>query len=279
MNRLLHTKNRKKLLVAGILLASVISLVLSVSAFSLRWKSKAAVTTSDIFFPTNLFAWVDHQIAVPVMLSTNGAEIVGVDLVITYPNGSLALVDIQTDATIGTTLKTFAPISSTHTFKSAEVIADANTTGILKFSALTTDAQNRRLAPFNGTTTLAQLIFKPLREGVYHVITSVHPNQTTDSNVILLANPPVDIQQHSSDLALTVTASDTPLRGDINMDNQINALDYVLLFESFGHNTGELLYNSQADIAPPAGPDGEINALDYLAFIDQYKSLTLLLPN
>lgn len=258
-----------------------------------RGSTSAAGANSRICFDsacnTTLTVPPSNVFTVPVFIDTDNANIRGVDVVAHFDTNYLTLIDINPVASISTTLKVFAPVSSPCTdtnpqctFNKSQVITNANSSGNLEFGAVTfyfgpTPAVTNA---FTGTANLALLTFQPKQLGTTNLIYTFTSGSTTDTNLVSDSATPTDILASAVNLALTV-ANPTPTPpnpsvtstscpnaslGNINCDSggHVNLADYSILFTNFGISgptplPGTCPLASQGDI----NCDGKINLSDY----------------
>jgi hypothetical protein len=76
--------------------------------------------------------------------------------------------------------------------------------------------------------------------------------------------------------AVTPTNSPTPttavIPGDVDRNGLVNILDYTILFEAYGTQTGDAKFDARADFVGAAngGPDGKVNILDYTVLFENF---------
>lgn len=102
------------------------------------------------------------------------------------------------------------------------------------------------------------------------------PTATATPSPALTPSPtPSPTLTPTPSVALSGSPSPSPTgtkTGDVNGDNRVTLLDYVLLFESFGKQTGQIGFDPRADMAggPAGGPDGKVNLLDYSVLFENF---------
>ncbi len=149
-----------------------------------------------------------------LLLNTDKTFIRGTDVKIKFDASRLELVRVMPSAKQTTTLNTFTPLNGS-VFDYERVIAQANQTGIIEFSAITANVEKSTLtAPYTGVAILAELTFRSLQPGETTVaIVKNHP--THDSTIIEDINPPQNILSKTNTLIVTsetVIPSPTPVQ-------------------------------------------------------------------
>jgi hypothetical protein len=175
--------------------------------------------------------------AVTVNLNTGGSSIRGVDIRMSYDKTKLKVISVAPAAT-GTTLQTFAPITSANAFDQAKVVANALTncsgnTCYVEFGAITANLTSSTVtAAYNGSTSLAIVTFQGVASGSTAIALESASGITTDSNVVSDTNPPEDILNTVTNATVTVTGGATCY--DVTGDRTVNILDLKKVALAFG---------------------------------------------
>ncbi len=174
-------------------------------------ESRASSYNSRLTLVTNsINVTKDKDFEVKIVLDSAGAQVAGVDVVLTYNPSQLQTTTIQQDAT-NTSLQTFLPLNSAGMFDRQKVVSNANSSGKLTFSLLAADnAQKKTLPTFNGTTTLARVFFKPLIVGSSSISFVYNPGDTKDSNITIAKSYPLDVLNGVTGLSLQINPAPSP---------------------------------------------------------------------
>lgn len=144
-------------------------------------------------------------ILVPVMLNTDGADIHGVDISLTYSPSILRLTDIVV-MTENSTLKTVLPqVAGSGAFDKTRVLSQAQETGLVQFSVLAQEGQNSGV--FRGSALVATLQFAPIAEGTAELVWNAVLGRTDDANIVATGSVPVDILTQPASASLQVLAA------------------------------------------------------------------------
>lgn len=174
--------------------------------------SRALGNTPTLKLPSSVVVNPNSSFSVPIELNTDGVNVVGVDVSLSFDPTKISLESISPLAS-STNFKHFGPLDESGNFNSSGVVSTANATGKIEFSAATVDMGAQQfLSPYTGTTLLALLNFKALGAGQTQVSFNIVPNGTTDTNVVANTNPPQDkITDQSQVVNLTISvASPSP---------------------------------------------------------------------
>mgnify|MGYP001027448843 CR=1 FL=1 len=177
--------------------------------------SKAYNKTAMLILPQNIQAETEQVIDVPLMLNTGGNAVIGVDFMANFDSDMLSLIDIIPTAQLTTSFSTFAPVFNGINFDKQRVISQANVSGNIRFSALTykeNDQKEAQILPsFSGSTQLALLKFRALKEGQTKIIISKDENNfTKDSNVVSDSWPPYDVLASVVSAVVNISSSVSP---------------------------------------------------------------------
>lgn len=180
--------------------------------FGLITSNRAATANSTLQLTQQVNAVQNTAFTIPVMLNTNGAQVVGVDMDIRFNTQYLTVTSISyLTTTQNTTFKTYAPVLTNGTFDANKVITRANSQGILEFSAVTFDwPANQITAPFTGSTILASVTFMPKIPGTTTITLAHTPGSTIDSNVVSNENMPQDLLSSVQNSTVTITGGTGP---------------------------------------------------------------------
>lgn len=154
-------------------------------------RGMAGGSSGTLALPAQMSATVNQPFTVSVTLNAPAANVDGVDVRLLFDPSLLRLSQIDPIAATTTALATFVPLNTSNTFDASGVVASANQTGLVRFSAL---SFNAKTSAFNvpqvssSSVILANLTFVPLKTGsgtVSFDFDSTKPQLTTDSNIIL----------------------------------------------------------------------------------------------
>jgi hypothetical protein len=137
-------------------------------------------------------------------------KVTGVDVIIQFDKAKLQLTAIT--PITSHTLKTFLPLTATDTFNSASVIASANSTGKLIFSAVAFDTSTKLNTAVRTTVfDLATITFKAIALGAT-TVSYVHTTGNNDTNIAGLDSVN-DISTSASPVTITVVnpPTNTPI--------------------------------------------------------------------
>ena len=176
-------------------------------------EKKAAGENAGLELPSSLSIVVDEEFDIPVMLNTDGASIVGADIILNFDKNLLQLIDIIPHPE-NSSLKTFLPLDENGNFRKQEILNQANQSGKIEFGAVSFDWSGESiLSGFNGTlgptNPLTDLRFRTLNIGQTSVSFDFTPGSTTDSNLVKETEA-VDILARITDLSLEITLPPTP---------------------------------------------------------------------
>lgn len=146
--------------------------------------AKVWAAASLSFSPSSSTVTLNQNFSVDVTLSTGGSETDGADVIIRYDGNKLQVVS--------------ANLGSLYTNK---VVEDTGTSG--KITLRATSASNQS---YNGTGTLATIVFYPIAEGTANVYFDYTSGSTTDTNIAYQGS---DILGSVSNATYTVTSSGT----------------------------------------------------------------------
>jgi hypothetical protein len=226
----LRAANSKRLIALVVLILAVPLTILLVRTVQEVRQRAAGGANASLTMPTTISQSVALNFNVPITLSTDGVGIRGVDVVLNFDKTKLQVVSVTPNAQAATSLKSFAPVTSTGSFDTARVIADANANGKIEFGAVTYDwTAQAPTAAYNGATTLATISFRGTIAGMTPITFQFTPGSTTDTNIVSDVNPPVDLLTQSGQLVnttvtlvgdptntptptISVTATPTPTR-------------------------------------------------------------------
>lgn len=209
-------KNLVALTLVLILLLTTLVLATQTPLKKLLFKPKAAagqlsqLAFNLTFTPLSQSVTPGSSFNLPIYLNTDGGNISGADLVVSYDSAKLTPTSLTPNtSTVSTTsLKTFAPVNpATGSFQ------PDLTKNPLEFGVITFDwANTAPTGPFNGVVLLANLAFqvKPTATGTTTVSFVMTPGSTTDSNIVSTTNPPADfltLASQISNTTLTITAT------------------------------------------------------------------------
>jgi len=190
-------------------------------------------------------AAVNQNFNAELFLNTQTAEVNGVDILLQLSHLRLNSITPATNQ-----FPAFLPIEgeANEVFKQAEIISQANQTGRLEFGAVTFDFNNPA-NPDDGEVTAAVQgnnlkiadLNLTLLDNSGELSFDFYPGETTDSNVASGGN---DVLAEARGLTVNSPASSpTPSGepscphandGDGNCDNQVDDLDYVVWWQSYG---------------------------------------------
>lgn len=182
---------------------------------------------AGLTMPASINAQENQTFNVPITINTDGADIRGVDVFISFDTSKLQLTAITPTASSSTSLKTFVPVNSDGSFNASQQILNANSTGRIKFGAQTYDwSANALTAPYNGSTTLAVLQFRSLSANGTTPISFIYQNGSTTSTLIASNTDPVtNLITSTSHLtnSFVVIASNS-LSGTVYIDTNGNGI-------------------------------------------------------
>ncbi|MFA5136636.1 MAG: hypothetical protein WC489_04550 [Patescibacteria group bacterium] len=144
--------------------------------------------------PSGLFA-------TQIVLNSDNAMVRGTDVKIAFDQSKLELIRVMPWAKQTTSLKTFTPLNN-NSFDYAEVVSEANKTGIIQFNAITADMEKQTVTtPFKGITVLAELTFRSIQPGET-TLSFLHTHPTQDSTIIENIDPPQNILTRTNKLTV-----------------------------------------------------------------------------
>jgi len=212
-------KNLYGIVAVLVLLLTLLFVVSQTPLKKFLFKPKAAGGAASqlafsLAFTNANFSTTGTNVVVPVYINTDGAQIAGADLVISYDTTRLTPLSITPDSTTisTTTLKTFAPVNASGVF------TPNLSTQPLEFGVVTYDwnanaGAGAVLSPYTGITKLADITFAVAPgapTGATTVSFAMTPGSTTDSNIVSATNPPVDyLTQTSQVFSATINISST----------------------------------------------------------------------
>jgi len=207
--------------------------------------------------PSNV-STTDSQFVVKVKVDTNmgsqNASIDGVDVELNFDNSKIEFLSINENSSV---FNTFLPVSSSGSFLKNQV-ENGNT---IKFGAAAFDwSSNSVQSRPSGDFKIAELVFKPLNEGIANfefapnrgtddfVNVSVHNQDGADDILEITADCLVNISTPSSPSpspspSPSASPSPSPSTGpdscidyDINKDNMIDIFDILIVLEEWNIN-------------------------------------------
>lgn len=148
---------------------------------------------------------VNQQVDVPIGLDPNGTAVIAVDVYVQFDITKLQLLDILPN-TSTTKFRTFLPQTSLARFDTGRIIADANTYGVVKFSAVTSDTNGVTGGPpqtegLRVQNPLAVLRFLAKAPGDAMLTMQFVSNASNQSNIVLEGQSQ-DAMQSAQDMSL-----------------------------------------------------------------------------
>jgi len=172
-----------------------------------------------------------QEFSLPVMLGTDGVEIIGVDVVLNFDKNYLELTNIIPGPevrpnTYTPPFGTYLPVDNNGNFNVQEVKNSANSSGKIEIGAVAFNWASEQTTPgFNGTldqtNPLFTLKFRAKQAGqtsVYFSPNPFTPGTTADSNLVRINGDQVqDILSQVTNLSITITSTTpTPTSGPTN---------------------------------------------------------------
>ena len=166
-----------------------------------------------------------QEFSLPVMLGTDGVEIIGVDVVLNFDKNYLELTNIIPGPEARPNpytppFGTYLPVDNNGNFNVQAVKNSANASGKIEIGAVAFNWANEQVTSgFNGTLNQANplftLKFKAKQGGQTSVNFSFTPGSTTDSNLVRINGDQVqDILSQVTNLSITITSTTpTPTSG------------------------------------------------------------------
>jgi hypothetical protein len=172
-----------------------------------------------------------QEFSLPVMLGTDGVEIIGVDVVLNFDKNFLELTDVipgpdPRPNTYTYPFGTYLPVDNNGNFNVQAVKNSANSSGKIEIGAVAFNWASEQTTPgFNGTldqtNPLFTLKFRAKQAGqtsVYFSPNPFTPGTTADSNLVRINGDQVqDILSQVTNLSITITSTTpTPTSGPTN---------------------------------------------------------------
>lgn len=165
-----------------------------------------------------------QEFSLPVMLGTDGVEIIGVDVVLNFDKNFLELTDVipgpdPRPNTYTYPFGTYLPVDNNGNFNVQAVKNSANSSGKIEIGAVAFNWASEQATPgFNGTldqtNPLFTLKFRTKLAGqtsVYFSPNPFTPGTTADSNLVRINGDQVqDILSQATNLSLTITEATSP---------------------------------------------------------------------
>lgn len=229
---------KKVLRVLLLILFLGVALLVTLVVFTQRQdiRKRAAPTTTLTLQTTNARPRVGEDVVINVMIDTGSNQVITSDVYLGYDPQKLEVVDI--------TPGTFFLNPNT----AGKVLDNTNgRVGITVYLPVQT-------TPQIGSGTLATILFRAKSAGIATV------EMTNETIVGAIGEGGTNVL--AGTVPVTVNIDDIEwIQGDINRDEKVDALDYVLLFENYVD-----LIDQRADI----NNDGDVNALDYVLLFENF---------
>jgi hypothetical protein len=206
MENVTHTKLRLvSIVVVGVL--ALIGMFWYLNTYLLR--SRAAGTNASIDLPSSFSGNVNEEIDVPVALNSDGADIIGADIVMSFDTSMLTVTDISLNPLIVNTFS-FFPRDANGALDKAKVIANANANGKVEVGAASRPGEPN--APgYNGSGLVGSVKFRLLQPGTATITVDYTPGATNDSNLISQAGEILaKVTNATVSIATPITPIDTP---------------------------------------------------------------------
>jgi len=199
-----------------ILSLGLLSLVLIITLTSIKkqqivQKKAAGGANASLSLPSSQTITVNQEFSVPVMLNTDGVEIIGADVVLNFDKNYLELTNVSTgpNSPFGTHL----PVDSNGNFAASTVKNNANSTGKIEIGAVAFNwASEQVTSGFNGVlgvnNPLFTLTFKAKNTGQTSIGFGFSSGSTIDSNLVRINDDQVqDILSQVTNLSLNITST------------------------------------------------------------------------
>jgi len=215
----MNEKLMKKRVLFSTLSLLILSLGLAVGMILVKQKQMppkkaAGGANASLSLPSSQTITVNQEFSVPVMLNTDGVEIVGANVVLNFATDYLELTNVSPgpNSPFGTHL----PVDSNGNFTASTVKNNANSTGKIEIGAVAFNWSSQQVTPgFNGvlgiTNPLFTLTFKAKKTGQTTVSFGFSAGSTIDSNLVRINGDQVqDILSKVTNLSLTIISGVSP---------------------------------------------------------------------